>query len=147
VLDDLIAFFTSDGWSPERVADAPALHMLAQGDAGHWDCFVQAREAERQVIFYSVCPVAAPSTRREALLELLTRANYGLVVGSFEIDLDDGEVRFRTSLDVEGDRLSPALLGQLANTNVATMDVYLPLIEAVLRDNVPPRAALARLAR
>jgi hypothetical protein len=64
--------------------------------------------------------------------DFLTRANYGLIVGNFEMDLNDGEVRYKTSIDVEGDELTPALLRNLAYTNVKTMDRYLPGLMSVM---------------
>jgi len=33
--------------------------------------------------------------------EFLTRANYGLNIGNFEMDFQDGEIRFKTAIDVE----------------------------------------------
>lgn len=51
-----------------------------------------------------------PEDRRLALAEFLTRANYGLFIGNFEMDWQDGEVRYKTSIDVAGDRLSTALV-------------------------------------
>ena len=74
----------------------------------------------------------APGERMAAVAEFITRANYGLIIGNFELDFSDGEIRYKTSLDVEGDRLSQALIKQLVYTNVLTMDQYLPGILAVL---------------
>lgn len=45
--------------------------------------------------------------------ELLMRLNYDLMTGSFQLDFEDGEICFRTSIDLEGDRLSTALVRQL----------------------------------
>jgi len=42
--------------------------------------------------------------------KFLTRANYGMMIGNFEMDFTDGEIRYKTSIDVEGDKLSSALI-------------------------------------
>ncbi len=46
---------------------------------------------------YTVFPVKAPEEKRGAVAAFLTRANYGLILGSFELDFDDGEIRFKVT--------------------------------------------------
>ena len=76
------------------------------------------------------------------MAEFITRANYGMIVGSFEMDYGDGEVRYKTSIDVEGDRLSLGLVRQLVYINVLMMDRYLPGIMKVAYGDVDPAAAI-----
>ena len=45
-----------------------------------------------QVVGYA--PIRIPEGSRPAIAETVARANYGLRVGKFELDLDQGEVRF-----------------------------------------------------
>ncbi len=145
ILDVAAAFFEEDGWPFQQLEGQPILQIGFQGDNGQWVCFAQAREEQAQFVFYSVCATRAPEARRSALAEFLTRANYGLIVGNFELDWSDGEVRYKTSLDVEGDRLTPALVKQLAYANVVTMDRYLPGIMRVIYGDVTPDQALAEI--
>jgi hypothetical protein len=87
-------------------------------------------------------PLRAPTTTRLATQEFVTRANYGLVIGNFEMDLDDGEVRFKASLDLHGEPLTTPLLRALAEATLTTMRRYLPGLLAVMH-GVDPRTALA----
>ncbi|MBR5288141.1 MAG: YbjN domain-containing protein [Clostridia bacterium] len=52
---------------------------------------------------YAVCPQNADESERAAVMEYITRANYGLRVGNFEMDLRDGEVRYKTYLQMQSD--------------------------------------------
>lgn len=65
-----------------------------------------------------------------------------MVLGNFELDFSDGEIRYKTSIDVEGDRLTPALVQNLVYTNVMMMDQYLPGITAVLEQGLSPAEAI-----
>jgi hypothetical protein len=56
--------------------------------------------------------------------------------------LKPGEIRYKTSINVEGDRLSPTLIKRLVYTNVAMMDEYLPGIKAVIKTEVSPEEAI-----
>jgi len=145
ILDTTMQFFQEDGWSFTQLEGQPVLRTGFQGESGHWTCFAQAREEQAQFLFYSICPVNAPEDRRMAAAEFLTRANYGLLIGNFEMDMSDGEIRYKTSIDVQGDRLSPALIKPLVYANVLMMDNYLPSLMSVIYGNVPPAEAVAKV--
>jgi hypothetical protein len=145
IFETAVRFFSEDGWPFTQLEGKPVLRMGFKGDNGQWTCFAQAREEQRQCVFYSVCPTNVPEHKRMAMAEFLTRANYGLIIGNFEMDFDDGEVRYKTSLDVEGDHLSPALVKSLVYANVVTMDRYLPGIMRVTYSDLPPAAIIAEI--
>ena len=145
LFDTMVAFFKEEGWSATQIEGNTVLQLPISSEEGEWLCFAQAREQEEQFAFYSRAPLTAPETRRAAVAEFLTRANYGLVLGNFEMDWSDGEIRFKTSIDVEGDRLTPALLRPLVYANVQTMGKYLPGIEAVALGRQSPREAIAQI--
>jgi hypothetical protein len=44
------------------------------------------------VAFYTHVQCRVPKEKRPVLIEYLTRANYGLWLGNFELDLRDGEI-------------------------------------------------------
>lgn len=142
ILEALEKFFTEDEWPFSVMEGKPILRTGFSGKNGKWTCFAQAREDQAQFIFYSVCPNAAPDEKRIAAMEFITRANYELVIGNFEMDLNDGEIRYKTSVDVEGDELSPALIRQIVYYNVMTMNKYLPGLMSVLYANVTPVQAI-----
>ncbi|MCL6560792.1 MAG: YbjN domain-containing protein [Firmicutes bacterium] len=145
IIDVVVEFFKNDGWHFSQVGEEPLLRLDVSGEHGEWTCFAQAREEKKQFIFYSVCPVPVPEDKRVAVAEFLTRANYGLVIGNFEMNFQNGNVEFRTSIDVEGDRLSPALVRNLVYANIATMGRYLPGIMALIHYDLSPSEAIARV--
>ncbi len=59
-------------------------------------------------IVYAVSPISADSDDRElmsTMCEFVCRANYGLRNGCFELDVTDGELRYKVFVDCEGDQL------------------------------------------
>lgn len=123
----------------------PLLQMGFQGENGQWTCYAKARETQEQLVFYSICPVKVPEYRRMVVAEFLTRANCGMIIGNFELDFADGEIRYKTSIDVEGDRLSFPLIRQLVYANLKMMDAYLPGIMSVIYSSVLPVDAIASI--
>ena len=144
LFEALQTYFRVVGWPFVVDPDDTVLQLEHVGQHGTWLCYAHAREAQHQLAFYSVYPDLIPSRQRSAVAEVLTRTNYGLIVGNFELDLDDGEVRYKTSVDVEGTRLTAPLIRQVVNLNVATMDRYWPAIRHTLA-GVAPVDALRRV--
>ena len=141
LFDTVLAFFDDDGWPCTPMEGETILSVNFQGQNGRWMCYAQTREEQEQFVFYSVCPVNTPEASRPALAEFLTRANYGLIMGNFELDYRDGEARYKTSVDVEGSQLTSALVRQCVYSNVLMMDHYLPgILEVVFSGKTPEEA-------
>jgi hypothetical protein len=142
-----IAFFTEDDWSFTRVEGETALRLGFEGDNGEWNCYAQVDEEGEQIMFYSIWGDRVPEDRRLTMAEFLTRANYGLIVGNFEMDFGDGEIRYKTSLDIEGGTLTSSLIKRIVYPNVLMMDKYLPGIKAVMKGEQTPEDAIAQIEK
>lgn len=59
--------------------------------------------------FYAICPLRADKQHLPAITEFITRANYGLGLGCFELNHDD-EIRFLISLNCNETTPSQAIL-------------------------------------
>lgn len=145
IFDVVQRFFTDDEWYFLQMDRQPILQMSFQGKNGKWTCYAQVKEDQCIFFFYSVCPVTIPDEKRRAMAEFITRANYGLKIGNFEMDFTDGELRYKTSVDIENDRLSQALVSNLVYANLWTMDRYLPGILSVVYGDVAPVTAVDRI--
>ena len=93
IYDAMANFFKKDDWPATQVEGQTAMSMNFQGQNGRWGCLGRVDEEKQLVLFYSYCPIKAPEDKRPILADFLTRANYGLYVGNFEMDFNDGEVR------------------------------------------------------
>jgi len=143
--EEIVNFFEEDGWPFVQIEGEPLLQMVFQGENGKWTCYAKARDDQKQFVFYSVCPVNTPDSKRLAVAEFLTRANSGMIIGNFEMDFEDGEIRYKTSIDVEDDSLSSALIKRLVYANVMMMDAYLPGMMSVIYGDVTPVDAIAQI--
>ena len=144
LLDTIVAYFARDKWEFETVPNQPMLQMSFVSNFNAWSCVAQALEPEQQFVFYSLAPIEVTRPKLWLCAEYLMRANYNLVLGNFELDMDDGTVRFKTSIDVEGDRLSYELFRPVVYSNVAMMERYLPGLKAIILEDMSPKSALAR---
>ena len=145
ILDAVTAYLDSDNWPYEKMEDDFVVRVLFRGDNAQFACFAQAREEQQQFVFYSICPVAVPEHKRPEIAEFITRANFDMVIGNFELDYEDGEVRFKTSIDVEGADLLSTLIKPILYANVLMMDQYLPGMMGVIYADKTPADAVAQV--
>ncbi len=138
-------FLETDGWYPQRLDDKYIYRVGFTGKNGQFACYAQVRPDLEQFLFYVMAPVKASEADRPAVAEFITRANYGMRIGNFELDFRDGEVRYKSSLDFEGERLSHDWLKHAIYPAVQTMDRYLPGLMNVLYGDVTPAEAVAAI--
>ncbi len=147
LLDAVTNFFKEDNWSFTKHEDRPILSMAFSGKNGTWTCYARVEEEKYIFLYYSYCPVKVPEDKRLIMADFLTRANYGLYIGNFEMDFNDGEVRYKTSIDVEGTELNTALITRVVYDNLAVMDRYLPGIMSVVFGGASPTEAIAQVEK
>jgi hypothetical protein len=145
IFEAIINFFTEDDWAYTKIQGEPTLRLAFQGQNGKWTCYAKAREQQQQFVFYSICPVKVPETKNLAIAEFIARANFGMIIGNFELDFTDGEIRYKTSIDVEGANLTFTQIKRLVYANVMMMDQYLPGIMSVIDSDVEPKDAIAQI--
>jgi hypothetical protein len=93
-----------------------------------------------QVFGYS--PVRVPEGARSAVAETIARANYGLKVGKFEMDVDSGELRFQAAQILTEDCLEETVIDRLMGTTMSMLDMYLPAVLSVIYGNELPKDAI-----
>jgi hypothetical protein len=113
------------------------------GEAGNWMAYFVPREDDEQLLVYARLPVTVPPDRVPAVATYLTLANDGLAIGNFEMAMTEGQVRFKTSIDVGGADLSEPLIDHLFLANIVSADRYLPGLEAVVAGTDPAEAVAA----
>ncbi len=143
--DRLGTFLADDGWYPTRIEGKYLYKVGFTGDNGDMRCYAQVRVDQEQFIFYAIAPVKVPEAKMSAMAEFLTRANYGLFIGNFEMDFSDGEIRYKSSLDFEGAELSEPLIARAIYPAVNTMDDYLPGIMKVIASDETPEKIIAEI--
>ncbi len=135
-------FLTEDGWYPQQIEERTIYRLGFSGENGQVACFAQIRVDLEQLLFYVISPVKTPEDKRLEIAEFVTRANYGLRIGNFEMDFNDGEVRYKSSLDFEGVVLVPEMIRNAIYPAVQTMDRYMPGLMSVIYGNKTPEEAI-----
>lgn len=138
-------FLEEDEWKPRKLDDKHAYSMLYSGENGDYRCYAVVRVELEEFLFYTVAPVRIPNDVRPAVAEYITRANYGLRIGNFELDYSDGEVRFKSSINFEGEPLNYGMLRNALYPAVHSLDRYLPGLMRVSFGGATPLEAIEEI--
>ncbi len=143
--DALVMFLQEDDWKFTPLPAETAALMTFNAENASYLCYARVREEHEQVMFYTIYPLRAPAERRSEVAEFVARVNYGLALGNLELDVTDGELRFKVSADVSAAPFTLPLLRSLMQTSIATADRYYPGFTALLYSDITPEQAVARV--
>jgi hypothetical protein len=128
---ELLGVLAESGWRVYS-ATAPEAMVDLLGSAAVYTCRYFAAEDSRTLVCTTRCPVLIPETARGRAMQFITRANFGMFYGSFELDLDDGILLFRTNCAVCDGALTTDMVKHMASAGAWSFDRYLPrLLEVV----------------
>ncbi len=136
-------WFREDDWKFDSDTEHNLIRTGINGENGKFR--VYAHIQNENLVVHSISATDVPVKDRGAIAEYLTRANYGLVIGNFEMDYSDGEVRFKTSLRWKEGRLESWMIHSLVYINCAMMDKYYPGLMSVLFGGATPEQAVKKV--
>ena len=114
-------------------------------ETGAYQVIARVNEEDRLFQVFGICPITIPQGSRLDVCHAITRANWGLKVGKFELDMDEGRLHFHIANVVDGDQVSDCLFGRLIAITLAMLDRYIPAILSVVYGNEPPASAVQRV--
>ena len=102
IVDAIRDWLDGDDWHYEYNAEK---HLIKMGinlkskiKSGR--IFVDIKQDCYAVYLYA--PISGDKNNMGELIKYITMANYGLLNGNFEVDTDDGEIRYKTYVNCDG---------------------------------------------
>ena len=111
---------------------------------GNFQCIADVDETINTFLFYTMLGIFIPESKRLIVCELLARINYGIIIGNFEMDMDDGEIRYKTSIDYEGSELTDKNIDNIMSANLSMVDNYLFSILESISSQLPAKEILSK---
>ncbi|WP_348654855.1 YbjN domain-containing protein [uncultured Psychrobacter sp.] len=144
IIDYLKLYFGSKHWHythyKPRISDAQQSHYLSlrmrnrKIDCGY---LFRVQEKERLLAVYGILPFLIPESHQSAAMLLMTQINYDMVVGNLEMDVSDGEIRYKNALDVEVLGLDDDIIEHLLQSVVAMTTVAYEVFSDLLNTQEP----------
>jgi hypothetical protein len=150
-MDELLAraveALRAAGWKYHVAGHESSLLLPVEVETCHLTCVLESDEEEGQIVLYVLFPAHVPERRLPAVMEYVTRANTGLRVGAFELDLDEGLVAFRVGFALANYDGIPAVLDPTLRRAAATVERYFISLMRVIFAGVRPIDALEEVER
>jgi hypothetical protein len=97
---------------------------------GNYQCIIDIDEHDQIILVYTILGSIIALDKRNRVSQLLTKINYGLRIGNFEMDYDDGQIRYKTSIDYDGVKeFDDSFIANLILISLTTTDKYFQAIE------------------
>ena len=96
-------FLDADDWHYDWLEDKGFFKMSIESKTkfGHFDIFINVKSDGYSV--NTIFPLNVSEDARHSVAEFITRANYGFFLGNFEMDFNDGDIRFKCSSSTGND--------------------------------------------
>lgn len=108
--------------------DEKLLKSNYSGDNGRYEQYFLTNENGQVLTLMVTSSMRISKNKRTEVVKFLNRCNWGLTLGCFELDVKDGEVRFRRSVDVEGGKLAPKMVQTMLALSLRQYDKAYPYI-------------------
>jgi len=113
------------GWSPEETDFEGQLKVDFSGSdipisEAEFDVKI---DYERLVCYFNFKNTASKN-HVEQVVQFITRANFGLIIGNFEVDFETGLVRFKSSIDFTGVKVQERLVKNVIRSAMDVVEDY-----------------------
>lgn len=131
-------FFDHDGWKYkfDEESNTFLTGVQMRGPLGSLKIVVSVKERRYNV--YAILNANATIENLPAISEYLHRVNYGLIDGNFELDFNDGEIRYKNIVNLNNLRLTRKTIAYSIYVPVLMFDQYgNGLIRLMLGEGTP----------
>lgn len=111
-------------WKYKRFDEDLTISCGARGDDLPMDIIIMLNTQAQVVSVLSPMPYKVAEEKRVDVALAIAIANYGLVNGSFDYDLSDGEIRFRMVSSFRDSVLGEELFDYMVMVTASTVDRY-----------------------
>lgn len=144
IVDYLKQYFDDKGWHynhyQPKAKDSQKSHYLSlrmrnkQLDCGY---LFRVQEKNKLLAIYGILPFLIPESHQSAAMLLITQINYDMMIGNLEMDINDGEIRYKNAIDVEAVGLDDDILEHLLQSIIAMTTVAHEIFSDLVNNQYP----------
>jgi hypothetical protein len=113
--------------------ESQAVQFFISGDCAVYNCRLHITHDGELIQVRVHYPVSARDLKiRPLVAEAIARANHGMSIGNFDIDMDSGEISYHLGQVIGGLGLNDEIIGGVFSTAISTADRYFPAVMRVM---------------
>ncbi|MGO2671727.1 MAG: YbjN domain-containing protein, partial [Psychrobacter celer] len=86
---------------------------------------------------YGILPFLIPESHQSAAMLLITQINYDMLIGNLEMDINDGEIRYKYAIDVEAVGINDDIIEHVLQSVIAMTTVAHELFYDLINQQYP----------
>lgn len=131
-------------FKPDSDGGSGTLKFKYAGKCGDLDGYLETGHSGDTIVLHLYAPGALPERKLAPAMDAVAAINQGMSVGNVEIvRRKENWFRFRAGMNVEGGKLSTAMLDNLLDIAVATIEQYYPAMLSICFAGMAPKRAIA----
>jgi hypothetical protein len=131
--DVLVNHFEANNFRFQTDPEGKSLQLFITGDCAVYNCRLHLTPDDDLFQARVHCPVSARDIKiRPLVAEVLARANHGMSIGNFDIDMDSGDISYHLGQVIRDRGLDDDTIGGVFSTALSTADRYFPAIMRVM---------------
>ncbi len=129
----LVRHFESNEFRFHADPETKSLQLFITGDCAIYNCRLQLTHDDDLIQVRVHYPVSARDAKiRPLVAEAIARANHGMSIGRFDIDVDSGEMHFQIGQVIRGRALDDDTIGGVFSAALSTANRYFPAVMRVM---------------
>ncbi|WP_198332106.1 YbjN domain-containing protein [Psychrobacter aquimaris] len=149
IIDFLKQYFNDKQWrythyrpksSGNKSTDRQQSHHLSLRMRNkNLDCgyLFRVQENNKLLAVYGILPFLIPESHQSAAMLLITQINYDLLIGNLEMDVNDGEIRYKHAIDVEAVGIDNDIIEHLLQSVIAMTTVANEIFSDLINNQNP----------
>jgi len=137
----VVEHFKRNEWNFQISPDRPLIHASFRGKNGSFRCIAVVDDSDDLFQVLGFLPLVVPDHKRAIAAELCTRLSYGMKIGRFELDHEDGELRFHTCSAYASGGLTDEVVRRVLGVNLVMVDHHFPAFIKVIYGTASPAEA------
>ncbi len=129
-------------WKAEAMPKEHAFKEERETKYGIVTYYFQIEPELDQFLFYISPEIRLIKEQLLPVAEFVVRANFGMRIGNFELDMKEGKVSFRSGLNFKGQGLSTALIDGAVQPALKAFEEFYPSLEKVFAGIMSPLEAI-----
>ena len=103
------------------------------------DCgyLFRVQEHNNLLAVYGILPFLIPESHQSAAILLITQINYDMLIGNLEMDINDGEIRYKNAIDVEAVGMDENTIEHLLQSVIAMTTVTYEIFSDLVNNQNP----------
>lgn len=101
------------------------------------DYLFRIQESNALLAVYGILPFLIPQSHHNAAILLITQINYDMLVGNLEMDVNDGEIRYKNAIDIEAVGISNDIIEHLLQSVVAMTTITYEIFSDLVNTQEP----------